>query len=425
MRAVLSTFGSDGDYRPMVALGAALQRAGVRVSMVANPHFASLIQGNGLELIPVGRASDFQQNQQVNRALGDPSQSSHLLRRILFLEFFDVFDALSQSVESSGEPTVLVGSPLALPIRCLGELTGLPSVVAHFSPFAFRSRLDPPQLSERSWPGWMPAWGISLAYWLIDKLLVDPLLTHSFNRARFQLGLPPVRRMLHRWLHEVDAVLGLFPDWFAPAPSDWPRRLVLSGFPLLTQEGESGALSPELEDFLRSGSDPIVITGGTPYGGKAEFYEVALAACRAAGRRSVLVSKYGENLPAAASDLICVESAPFDQLFARASAVVHHGGIGTTAQALAAGLPQVVCPTAFDQFDTAHRVERLGVARVARPMGGLPMALQEMLAGECALRARELAPWVPPGEQAMDVAANQVLNLLGSEFRVDRRVTGD
>jgi UDP:flavonoid glycosyltransferase YjiC (YdhE family) len=94
------------------------------------------------------------------------------------------------------------------------------------------------------------------------------------------------------------------------------------------------------------------------------FYEVSAAAAACVGRRAVLiVGNNPENRPESESDrIICVEYAPFEALFARAEAIIHAGGIGTTALALRAGRPMLVMPLAHDQFDNARRVERLGVA---------------------------------------------------------------
>jgi UDP:flavonoid glycosyltransferase YjiC (YdhE family) len=79
------------------------------------------------------------------------------------------------------------------------------------------------------------------------------------------------------------------------------------------------------------------------------------------GRRGILLSRRSTELPRnlPASIFVC-EFAPFSKLFPLCSAVVHHGGIGTTAKALASGTPQLITPLAFDQLDNSMRVERLG-----------------------------------------------------------------
>jgi UDP:flavonoid glycosyltransferase YjiC (YdhE family) len=94
------------------------------------------------------------------------------------------------------------------------------------------------------------------------------------------------------------------------------------------------------------------------------FFEESLEACRRLGRRGVLISPLRESAPRDLPFTVRhAEYAPFSKLLPRAAALVSHGGIGTVAYGLAAGVPQVAAPMAFDQFDNASRLEDLGVGR--------------------------------------------------------------
>src|SRR5262249_36382125 len=118
-----------------------------------------------------------------------------------------------------------------------------------------------------------------------------------------------------------------------------------------------------LAGFLDSGSPPITFTlGSTAVMNAGGFFQESRAAARSVGRRALLLM--GKNaLPATAPrELLALEYAPHSGVFARSACVVHHGGVGTTAQALRAGVPQLVMPYAFAQPDNAARVPRLGVA---------------------------------------------------------------
>jgi rhamnosyltransferase subunit B len=95
------------------------------------------------------------------------------------------------------------------------------------------------------------------------------------------------------------------------------------------------------------------------------FFSAALQACQALGRRALLITSYADQLPEVLpTGCHHVAYAPFESVVPRLAGLVHHGGIGTSAQALAAGVPQLVCPFAHDQFDNAARLKRLGVGRV-------------------------------------------------------------
>jgi rhamnosyltransferase subunit B len=129
-------------------------------------------------------------------------------------------------------------------------------------------------------------------------------------------------------------------------------------------------LSVEVSEFLNRGEPPIVFTlGSSAVGAAGSFYQVSARAAELLGRRAILlVGRDPANRPRRLSaDVLAVESAPHELLFPRAAATVHHGGIGTTGQALRSGQPTLVVPFAHDQPDNAHRVSKLGAGRVIYP----------------------------------------------------------
>jgi UDP:flavonoid glycosyltransferase YjiC (YdhE family) len=177
-------------------------------------------------------------------------------------------------------------------------------------------------------------------------------------------------------------VLCLFPDWFGEPQADWPPQLRMTGFPLY--DGSSrGGLSPAVQQFCEEGSPPIAFTFGTGMMHGVRLFQTAIDACRLAGARGLLLTKYGQQLPTSLPSFIRhFEFAPFYELFPLCAAVVHHGGIGTVAGALATATPQLILPLAFDQTDNALRVKRLGAgdwlplrrrdaAAVAKALAGL------------------------------------------------------
>ncbi|HKD38548.1 MAG TPA: nucleotide disphospho-sugar-binding domain-containing protein, partial [Pirellulales bacterium] len=181
------------------------------------------------------------------------------------------------------------------------------------------------------------------------------------------LGLPPVRGVMRNWWNSPEALIGLFPDWFAPPQADWPTNLRLTGFPLW-DEREVSRPPAELERLLDAGPPPIVFTPGSAMMHGHAFFAAATEACRILGRRGILLTKYKEQLPAKLPDDIAhFDFVPFSYVFPRAAAVVHHGGIGTCAQGLAAGVPQLIMPMSHDQPDNATRLARLGVGLAIKP----------------------------------------------------------
>jgi UDP:flavonoid glycosyltransferase YjiC (YdhE family) len=159
--------------------------------------------------------------------------------------------------------------------------------------------------------------------------------------------------------------LALFSKLFAGKQADWPRQTVVAGFPFFDQDGQA-ELTPELTRFLDAGPPPIVFTlGSSAVRDAGPFYSHSAVAAELLGRRAVLlVGKDACNKPATLPDSVfACDYAPFSKLFPRAAAIVHQGGVGTTAQAMRSGRPMLVMPYAHDQPDNAERVTRLGIAR--------------------------------------------------------------
>jgi UDP:flavonoid glycosyltransferase YjiC (YdhE family) len=157
----------------------------------------------------------------------------------------------------------------------------------------------------------------------------------------------------------------MFSTHFAGKQPDWPPQTVITGFPFYDQDGEAGMPS-ELVRFLEAGPPPLVFTlGSSAVGDAGPFYDHSATAAKLLGRRAVLlVGKDPRNRPASLPDgVVAFDYAPFSELFPRAAAIVHQGGIGTMAQAMRSGRPMLVMPYAHDQPDNAERATRLGIAR--------------------------------------------------------------
>ncbi len=157
-------------------------------------------------------------------------------------------------------------------------------------------------------------------------------------------------------------VLGLFPDWFGPPQPDWPTNTRLVGFPLWDTHAAS-ELSRDVREFLATGDAPIAFSPGSANREAHQFFAAAVDACQRLGRRGILLTKYAEQLPANLPPSVRhFGFVPLSRLLPHTAAMVHHGGIGSCAQGLAAGVPHLVRPMAFDQFDNSRRLVRLGVA---------------------------------------------------------------
>lgn len=182
-------------------------------------------------------------------------------------------------------------------------------------------------------------------------------------------------------------------------------------------------LSEELLSFLNAGPPPIAFTPGSANAHGRLFFERALAATEMLGMRAVLVTRYRDQLPDELPSWVHYEPyAPYDLLAPRVAAFVHHGGIGTSATALAAGTPQLITPFSFDQPDNAARLKKLGIgdsvalnasgAKWARALSGL---LNEPKVSEA---CDKIAARMALEEPAQEQIAKWIEKLSANEFTV-------
>lgn len=379
MDVLLVPFGSAGDVHPFLGLGLALRARGHRVMLISNGPYQTLVERVGLDFVHLEPKKPTKRRSPLNfvgrrwRKLGRSSTVLPLLRPLY--EFI--------ADRYVPDQTVVVASSLALGARVAHEKLGVPLATVHLYPAVFRSVYHSPVQPPLVLPASMPAWMKRTAYWLLDALVLDPLLGRPANAFRAELGLPPVRRLFDAWRHSPQRVIGLFPAWYAPPQPDWPPQTRLTGFPRFDERGLT-EISREMRAFLDDGEPPIIFTPGSAMKRGQRFFQESVAACRQLGRRGLLLTRHRDQVPAYLPDGIrhC-DYLPFSQVLPRAAALVHHGGIGSAAQAMAAGIPQLIVPRRHDQPDNAVRLVQMGVARTLLPRAyrapAVAQALQELL----------------------------------------------
>jgi rhamnosyltransferase subunit B len=390
---LLLPIGSSGDVHPFVALGLALRDRGHRVTVITGAYFERLIRQAGLKFVGLGTIEQFE-SVLLHPDGWHPRRGFKVVFQWGVLPWLrPIYDLVAERY-IPGE-TLVAASPLALGARLAQEKLGVPMVSVQLQPAILRSVYQAPVLPGLAMPDWLPAVCKRLAYWLGDRLVLDPVVAPATNAVRAELGLPPVRRLLDQWWHSPERMIGLYPPWFAPPQPDWPPQLRLTGFPLFDERGLTEAPSDVL-DFLDRGP-PLVFTAGSAMRQGHAFFAAAAEACKLLGRRGLLVTRYPDQLPASLPEGVrhCAYI-PFSQLLPRSAALVHHGGIGTTAQALAAGIPHLVMPMSHDQPDNAARIVRLGVGRSLPPKKfkapAVARLLDELLnSADVAARCREVA----------------------------------
>jgi UDP:flavonoid glycosyltransferase YjiC (YdhE family) len=419
MHVILATVGTDGDVFPHVGLGARLRARGRRVTLAAPETYRARAFALGLEFAPLVTADE------IGRFLADPDlwhpfRSGMMAARWggpMIPRQYELLAALA------GQPdSVIVANPGVLAARLVEEKLGVPTASLLLQPGLLHSNTAPPAMPGGvTLPAWVPR-ALRPLYWFAVDAAGDALTAGALNRFRSRLGLSPVRRVLRWWL-APELVIGLFPGWYAAPQPDWPPQLRLAGFGRFDGgiDGVKQTLSEDVRAFCEAGPPPVAFTLGTGMTHAAAFFRAAVAACDALGARGLLLTKYRDAVPTRLPPRVrhCA-FAPFRKLLPLCAAVVHHGGIGTTAAALDAGCPQLVLPLAWDQPDNAARVARLGAGLTLGPRrrspGHMTRALTQLMAPDFHDRCRALARRAR-GEDGLELAAGWVEELPGSSGR--------
>jgi UDP:flavonoid glycosyltransferase YjiC (YdhE family) len=365
-RIVLTTFGSLGDLHPCIAVALGLKARGHEAVIATSGYYRQKVEALGLGFRAVRPDHpDLDADPGLVRRLMDRRQGSECVIRELMMPVLR--QSYEDTLAAAEGADLLVSHMLTFTTPLVAEKRGIPWASTFLQPLGFFSAYDPPVLPQAPILAKLRFLGPAFhrALFRLAKRRVRSWC-EPWHRLRAEVGLPPTPASpLFEGQHSPSLVLALFSELLADRQPDWPRQTVITGFPFYDRHGEGG-MPPGLTQFLDAGPPPLVFTLGTSAVLDAgPFYEHSAAAARLLGRRAVLlVGKGPRNRPASLPDGVAAFAyAPYSELFPRAAAVVHQGGIGTTGQAMRSGRPMLVMPYAHDQPDNAGRVTRLGIAR--------------------------------------------------------------
>lgn len=389
-RIILNTFGSLGDLHPYLAIAIGLRERGHQAVIATSEVYREKVLAEGVEFAPVRPdvGELLEQPELIEKLWDSRTGSEFLIREYILPQLEASYQDLVAACR--GADLILThvagyAGPLAaeaLQIRWLSVA---------LQPMVFFSVYDPPVVPNAEW--------LRHLYWL-GPAAFRAILAGGARRLdkwaapivkfRKRLGLPssPGNPLLGGQFSPV-GTLALFSPHFAPQQPDWPPHSKQTGFVFYDRhsQGRAGTDtkrdSSGLQHFLNSGPAPVLFTlGSSAVTHPGTFFRESMAAARMANVRAVLLTGLLDRtqLPQPLPDTVFVESyAPYSEIMPRAAAIVHQGGIGTTAQALRAGRPMLVVPWAHDQPDNALRLTKLGVARtVRRSRYAAPLVAREL-----------------------------------------------
>lgn len=368
LRLFLSAVGSLGDTNPVIALGCALRERGHDVFVLTTAEADAKVRAAGLETHVVVSQRDYDAWRLSGR---EPSPDDENMK------------ALTHLVLPSIDPTVRFVWPRYRPGRSLAIAPAISGAGLLF----LRERLGMPAIEVQYAPRPCPQ----------SSPEFDRAFGPVFSAIGSSIGLRPDARDWLRWLGTFDHAIALFTDWFLHGCDTSTFIPVTPTGYLFEAADDLQPLPAELNAFLDAGDPPLAVTFGTYASNHSGLFEGVIHACAELRQRLVLITKYPEQLPSPLpGGCIAVDYVSLQRLFPRLRAVIHHAGAGTIAQAFRAGIPQIACPMAFDQFVNADRVAALGLgvrADVAELRdGGFTQALTCALSDSMlARRAREIA----------------------------------
>ena len=362
-RIVITTIGSLGDLHPKIEIALELRRRGHDVVFATHKEYKGKIEALGFE---------FQRMRPDNRALHDPEEMARMMDLKTGTEYViknwvctNLRDTYRDLIDIGEDADCIIAGEGVLAARMVAEKLNIPWISAILQPLAFLSVHDASVLPVFPWLAKfrvinsISSRGIRLLAKIVTNSLVEPV-----HQLRQELDLPKLAgNPLVDDKYSPYLVLAMFSSVLAKPQPDWAKNTILTGFAFYDGNRAKTELTLELKQFLDEGEPPIVFTlGSAAVMTPDRFYEESIQAVKTLNRRAVLLmgkNSPPENLP---KNIYATDYIPYSQIFPHACAIVHQGGIGTTAQALRSGHPTLIMPYSHDQPDNAARVKRLGTS---------------------------------------------------------------
>jgi sterol 3beta-glucosyltransferase len=369
MRIAIIASGSRGDVQPYVALGKGLVEAGHDVRIVAPQNFAGLVEAHGLDFWPI--------DVDVAAVAQNQTMSDRLERGNFIFIMAEMAKAAKQGAihmaeaglaACQGMDFILGGMGGVYPGIALAEKLELPFLQAYLVPFTPTGTF-PSVLLDRA-PSWFGGNINRLTHHIMRQMMWQGFRAGDNAARKTILDMPnaPFFGPYNASCTTAYSVLYGFSPAVLPPPADWGTLVHVTGYWFL-DAARTWTPPEDLAAFLDDGPAPVSIGFGSMSSrNPEETTTLILEAVAHSGQRAILLSGWQgmrqETLP---DSVFMIRSVPHAWLFPRMVANVHHGGAGTTAAALRAGVPSLVVPFFGDQPFWGKRIAELGVGPSALP----------------------------------------------------------
>lgn len=366
MKILIITYGTLGDVQPYVALAKGLVHKGYQVVIATSERFRTFVEGHGLV---------FEHMDDALLAIIDTDQGKEMLESTTH-----IFDVIKQNIKIGRKvkplqiaqlketweiavkvkPDFLLFHPKTGGAPHVAEKLGIGCALVTPIPMLVPT-------SEWSFPVLPPVklggWYNRLSYTIINTL-TSLFLGKYIGTFRSDIGLKPLSKfsLLKNGEGKDIPVVHMVSQAVLPLPEDWPPTAYMTGYCFLENDTRWNPPS-DLIDFLDEGPAPVYVGFGSMAGrNPQQLATTVVEALQQSGVRGIVATGWGGlKLGAVPDSIFEIENAPHDWLFPRVTAVVHHGGAGTTAAGLRAGKPSVIIPFFGDQPFWGRLVHSIGV----------------------------------------------------------------
>jgi len=360
LRITIITVGSRGDVQPFVALGKGLRDAGHFVRLATHENFEELILSYGLDFATIeGNPQEILHSEDGRKWIESDKSPVGFFLGFIRLSRAILSKIMTDALTACRDTEAIIFSPLGMCALSIAEKMNVPACMGALQPLSPTSEFASPMFPPLSLGGF---YNMS-THRLSQQLVWQPFrnLINNWRRNALQLPPYPFGGPMVRMHKQMFPVLSGFSSNIVAHPHDWHPACHITGYWFLEQNNSS--VSRDLIDFVESGPPPVYIGFGSMSDrNPQELSRTLFRALELSGQRGVVLSVWAnlpkDNLP---RNVFVVDSVPHEWLFPKMSAVIHHGGAGTTGAVFRAGVTNIVVPFFGDQFYWAHQVRRLRV----------------------------------------------------------------
>jgi UDP:flavonoid glycosyltransferase YjiC (YdhE family) len=364
MKIGLQTWGTEGDIRPFIALAAGLRRAGhdvtLAVTEIRNKDFSEFSETLNIPIQHIGHieCDDVRFKKiaaEIFRSLNPVKKGLKLLENFFYPAADDMLEAAKKL---SLENDLVIGHFFVYPLKIAAKLNKRPII----------NMFTAPMLPSRHMPyqGFFFGKLLNIVWWKVVDVYISKSWKPEMDKMYLREGLQPEKSLIQDiWCSDFLNIVSISPILFS-SPEDWDDRYRICGFLNITQREDNWQMPESLKAFLSNGQAPVYITFGSMMEtdpDPREITQLLMNAVLLANVRAIIQSDWDELEDLPGHPLIYrVTRTSHEAVFPYCSAVVHHGGSGTTQAATLAGCPSVVVEHASDQPFWGEILHTAGVA---------------------------------------------------------------